>query len=291
MKSKARKNRTVAAISLILVVASLTMVGVYHRHNKGLKTTVEAEKIKSEALLSQKLELTKSLEALKADILKLKESNSTLNMRLNEKVNLLNQKEAEVNRLFSENVSLKQFRQKATELEQIRDQLSKELTSLMQQMDGLRSENDDLSNQLARVKSENKSLNSDNNQLLSMILANNYRMEATKGKNERLTLNARKTDRLVVSFELPPAADKELHFKVITPTGEEVSSLENSDFLELGSSEVLLASLNGNFHDQKNISRRIQMTYKPNIKLTKGIYQFDIYSKDNYIGSTQIRLK
>ena len=291
MKTNLRKSKTIATISLIVLVASLVAVGIYHRHNKGLKTTVETEKIKSEALLSETLQLKKSLEDLRVNVIQLKESNNTLDMRLTEKINLLKQKEAEVNRLFSENASLKQFRQKTAELEQVRDQLSKELSSLMLQMDGLRSENSDLSNQLARAKSENSSLNNDNSQLLSALLANNYRMEATKGKNQRLTLNARRTDKLVVSFDLPVAVDKNLHFNVITPAGEQVSSLENSDFLDLRASEVLYASLDDNFPEQKNVTRRIEMTYKPSVKLTKGIYQFDIFSKDTYIGSTQIRLK
>ncbi len=38
-------------------------------------------------------------------------------------------------------------------------------------------------------------------------------------------------------------------------------------------------------------TQRVQMSYNANDKLTKGVYVFQVYNKDKFLGSTQLRLK
>jgi peptidoglycan hydrolase CwlO-like protein len=298
MKTNVMRRRIITATSVILLAAALVTAGLFYRHNKALKTTVQTEKIKSEALLSEKLQLKKLLDELNTTVYQLKESNSGLEAQLQEKIKFLEQKEAEVYQLLSENASLKQLRQKIAELKQVREELLSELAGIKQKMESLRSENGDLSHQLAQERSANESLKTqlanipaNNNQLLSTILTNNCRMEAVKGKNAQLTLTARRTSKLVVSFDLPYNVDKELHFTVITPSGQEVSCLDSDDIMDIRTTDILYVSLDNASCQEKTVIRRVEMTYKPTTRLTKGIYQFDIFSKNNYIGSTQIRLK
>ncbi len=149
-----------------------------------------------------------------------------------------------------------------------------------------------LANQLTAYSKSNSGLSADNSILKAMI-SDNYRTEALHGKKERLTVNARRTNKLSVSFDLPGNLNSNIYFKVITPQGQEISSTDDVASTTIKIEERnggLLASSDANVIGSSG-TKRIEMTYKPKEKLKNGIYQFNIYNDDRFIGSTQMRLK
>lgn len=130
------------------------------------------------------------------------------------------------------------------------------------------------------------------NAILKELFSYNYRMEALRGKNEKLTVNAKKTNKLIVFFNVPGNTGNNIHFKVVTPDGKELSSnkdlaatikiTENGDGL-MASSSLKNGGSTG--------TKKVEMSYKPKQKMAKGVYQFNLYNEDRFLGSTQMRLK
>ena len=187
--------------------------------------------------------------------------------------------------------SYAELKKKNAELEDLLKSLNQEINTLNKSIAMANSENKKLNDQLAYSSKTNTGLSSDNS-ILKAIISDNYRTEALRGKNEKLTVNAHKTNKLMVSFDLPGNVSDNIFFKVVTPQGKEFSSnkdlaaaieiIENGDGLLASTSENAIGSAG---------TKRVEMTYKPNQKLSKGIYQFNIYNGDRFLGSTQLRLK
>jgi hypothetical protein len=280
-----RKAIIMTLMSVIITIAALFLIS-----HVSLKKQLREEKINSEAILSEKLLLEKQMIGLKTDLTSLKGKNSQLDKLLSATSNKLSSKEAEVKRFLSERVSLSELKKKVAELEAIRVQLNSEIASLAAKSNLLLTENDVLNNKLTSLQQEKERVDNDNAVLKAMV-ADNYLIEAVKGRNNKLTLIARKTDKLVVSFDLPVEIDDNVSFKVITPTGEEFSSNNNSaaSIIIIDNASNYLASA-----DNRMLAfnpRRVEMIFKPEHKLEKGIYRFNVYNNNNYLGSTQLKLK
>jgi DNA repair exonuclease SbcCD ATPase subunit len=288
MENYNKKNSIVLIGALITL---LTLSVAFFVVNTSLKRQLGDQKIKSEKLLSEKLKLDKSIKELRIDMSALTGKNAKLDKLLTEANKKLQNKEAEIKRLVAENATVGELRAQVRELELLREQLNKDIAGLNLSITQLSDANASLNEFLARAKNENEILAIDNTILKAMV-ADNYRIEALRGKHEKLTINARKTDKLLVSFDLPSDVGKNLYFKVKTPQGDEFSSkndlsaiiniVENNDGLLASASSDVIGSIG---------TKRVEMIYKPNKKLTKGVYRFNVYNENSYLGSTQLRLK
>lgn len=283
-----KKNAIIAALVAILFTAG----GSLYLSNKGLKNNLKSERLKSENLLAQKLHLDKSLEQSKKDVAELQGKANTMERKLSEINQQIDQKNSEINRLRAQNGSIKDLRNKISELENLKAQRDEELNNLNKTLALAQAENASLSEKLASAVKAKSTL-MDDNHILKALVSDNYRTEAFRGKNEKLTVNARKTKKLMVSFDLPsdiPA--KEVYFKVFTPEGLEYSSakdlaatisfIDNDDHL-IASSDQAAFGPSG--------SRRIEMAFNPKKKLTQGVYRFNLYNGERFLGSTQLRLR
>ncbi|HAF29461.1 MAG TPA: hypothetical protein DCG75_10480 [Bacteroidales bacterium] len=277
-------------IALVLGLAlAVIFSGIFFVSNNSLKKNLNKEKIKSEELLSQKLNLDKSLDKIKRDLSKMKDLNVDKNKKINDLTQDISKKDAEVKKLIAQNASLKTLEKKVKELEDLKDKLNAELYALKSANDNLKFENMTISEQLAMVSQDKEKLII-NNTILKAIAGNNYRIEAVRGKNDKLTVQARKTQKLVVTFDLPTDVGDNISFKLLTPDGKEFESKNN----ELAAINILENSDNfyASIEEMGEIgTKRIEMTYKPNEKLGKGVYEFEIYNETTYIGSTQLRLR
>jgi hypothetical protein len=269
----------------------ILLSGAFFIKNISLHKQLGNERIKSEKLLSEKLKLDKSIEKFRNDLAALMGQNVRLDKLVTKANKKLQNKEAEIKRLMAENATVDELRAKNSELEAMREKLINDISDLNLSMNQLKTENSQLNDLLASIRSENEILIVDNTILKAMV-ADNYRAEALKGKNDKLTVNARKTDKLMVSFDLPSDAGDNLYFKVITPKGDEFSSKTDlsARIFVVENNERLLASASDNVVGSIG-TKRVEMIYTPNIRLTKGVYKFNLYNDKNYIGSTQLRLK
>lgn len=288
MKTQITKNQTILIISMVL---ALIISGVVFYSNRSLKDQLQKEKINSETLLSEKLNLQKSIDKFKKDLTAMQGKSDRLDKVLAETSNKLNNKESEIRKLLAENASINDLRKKNAELEALRKKLNEEIIAMNINMEKLITENKHFNEQFASIKQENESLIT-HNALLEAMLADNYRIEALRGKGDKLTVSARRTNRLMVSFDIPSEVREGLYFKIVTPDGKELSSMNDDSAIInfYNQDKNLLASTTGSGYGSEN-SKRAELIYKPEQKLVKGIYRFNVYNGKEYVGSIQLRLK
>jgi len=288
MKTQITKTQTVL---ITVTAAALILSVIIFYSNRSLKDQLQKEKIRSETLLSEKLNLEKSIDKFKKDLASLQGKNAQLDKIVRETSDQLTKKESEIRKLMAENASLADLKKKNEELEVLRKQLEEQIASLNMNMDQLIAENKKYSEQLASMKTENASL-ATHNALLEAMLADNYRIEALKGRHDKLTVAARRTNKLMVSFDIPAEVGKDLYFKILTPDGQELSSRNDESVIMkfYDENKNLMASLTGTAAGNQN-AKRAELIYKPVNKLTKGIYKFNVYNGKEYMGSIQVRLK
>lgn len=281
-------NKKQIALTLGLV-SFLIISGIFFVSNKSLKKDLTKEKIKSEALLSEKLALDKSIASFKNDLKTMKGKNSELDKKITEINQQLDKKQSEIKKLLAENASLNVLKTKVKELEALKNKLNDELYALQINYENLKFENLSANDQLTALKKEKEQLVITNT-ILAALAGNNYRIEAVRGKGDKLTVNARRAQKLVVTFDLPNDVSNNISFKLVTPEGTVFASDNNESAL------INITENSDNFYasieemDQKG-TKRVELIYKPKEKLNKGVYEFEIYKETTYIGSTQLRLR
>lgn len=288
MKTKIPVQKVV--VTGILCISVFLIVFLFQGKSK-IKNQLTDEKRKSEALLSEKLTMNKSIKNYKSEIDELHGKISGINKYLADANLDIQNKNTEIGRLRTSNASIKELNEKNAELEKLKQQLSEELAKNNKELAEAKEEYEKLNNQLSLALETNEDLENDNS-ILKQLFSFNYRTEALKGKKEKLTVNAKKTDKLLVYFDLPGNINNKIHFNVVTPDGKELSSdkdlaatlkiMENGDGLTASSNHKPIG---------KTGTKKIEMSYKPTQKMEKGVYQFNLYNEDRFLGSTQLRLR
>jgi hypothetical protein len=288
MKTKVPVQKVV--VVGVLCILLFLIVFLFQGKTK-FKNQLTDEKRKSEVLLSEKLTLNKAVKNYKIDIEELQGKTVGLNKLITEANHDIQNKNVEINRLKITNSSIKDLKVKNTELEKLKQQLSDELALNKKALEQAKEAYEKLNNQLAAALETNENLENDNS-ILKQLFSYNYRTEALQGKKEKLTVNAKRTDKLLVYFDLPGDINNQIHFNVVTPNGKELSSKKdlaaNIKITENG--DGLTASSNQNTGGSAG-TKRVEMSYKPTQKMVKGVYQFNLYNEDRFLGSTQLRLK
>ncbi len=286
------KQRILLFAGITAIAALLAVAGVLKENNTKLKDNLYSEKIKSENLLSQKLQLDKSLNLTKKDLTDIKGKNSSLEKMILDTNQKIIQKNAEINRLRAQNVSVKELQLKIDELENLKSQLNKQISELDKSLAQAKAENLKLNDKIASNAKTTSDLSADNS-ILRAIISDNYRTEALRGKNDKLTVNARRTNKLMISFDLPAnVSAKEFYFTITTPEGNQFAS--NKDLaaaMEITCTPGDLTASANQLTSGATGKTRVEMSFVPKQKLTQGIYTFNLYNSGRFLGSTQLRLK
>jgi chromosome segregation ATPase len=292
MTTKFEKSKVIAGVATFLLFGSIIMTGIVSNKNANLKTGLNDEKIKSETLLSGKLSLEKEIQKMRSEMASLSGRNETLDKSLVDVNKKLNAKEAEIKRMSAENAQAKNIKKQMADLQQIRNELDQKIANMEKTINGLRTENANLQSDLALMRTNNKAME-DNLKLARSMNGDNFRVETVRGKKDNLTVNARKTKKLKMSFELPQDVASNVTFKIVTPQGKIIDSQKNKD-VSVVVSEIddnnLTASISP-VSGQLEVSKRVEMTYKPESKLQGGVYKIEMHNKGVYLGSYQVRLK
>ncbi len=292
MKTNFFENRNFGMFISVIAILLLLTGGFFAIKSLSLKKQVKDFKIKTESLVSENLSLTKSAEKLKADIKALNDQNKSLKGNLDEINMKIAAKETEISKLRSQNANAAILNKKVKELEILKSDYEKQIAALNQNLDQLNQKNNELSGLLEEAQSQNAVL-IQNNQILIAMEGNNYKTEALRGKKEKLTAKASCTKKIVVNLDVPSEATQNISFKVKTPGGKEFSSA-NDKALTVNipkssndASQSNQIKLNAEVVDMS----KIELIFIPEKKLEKGIYSFNIYNKEQYSGTTQVRLK
>lgn len=295
--SRKSKESTVAFIVTLLLVLATGVAIYYFSANSANEQDLVSEKVRNEKLLSEKLLLAKEVDQLKSDIAGYKGKNSDLDKKLAGIESQLKQKEKQMTDLNKYHQgAVSDFKKQLSELQQIREQLNKEIARQNDQLAALKKENNTLKDAIASIEGEYDELKSRNN-MLTQIISDNYGVEAHR-KKDKLTINAKRTKEIELGFDVPAEMSENLSFTITSPEGKQLSSNQSktityavlSDF-EF-SDETATASLSGGLSEKEIKSKKhVVLTYKPETRLNRGLYQISIFSEGTHIGSSVIRLK
>lgn len=289
---KTSKETIIAGVVTIMFFTALGFALFYSTDNKSLNRDLKAEKLKSEKMLSQKLALDKDISKLKMDINNYQGKNKQLDGKLADMHKKLTQKENELNSLLKQkSLSDSKYKKQVEELNNYKKQVEEEIAMLNESLSDMKFKNSYLQNTVASLEKSNSDL-SKRNSFLNESGGNNYGIEALK-KNQKLTINSRKTKEIVLGFDVPASLANNLTLNVSTPDGKKTSSADSKEISYTIISEdepVLLASTEMTVGIGVS-SKRVALSYKPTEKFKKGVYKIDIYHQNTYLGSTQIKLK
>ncbi|MEQ8473468.1 MAG: hypothetical protein RIC35_19885 [Marinoscillum sp.] len=292
------KESVVAVIVTLLFVLASAMAVYYFKVNTGAEEALTAEKVKNEKMLSEKLALSKEIEKLKKDITGYKGKNGELDKKLASLEAQLTEKENQLSSIKKSNASISDYKKQLADLKSIRDELNAEIVRQNELMAVLQKENTTLKDAIAMMEVSNEDLVT-KNYVLSQIISENYGVEAHK-KKDKLTVNSKRTKEIQLGFDVPIEMTEKLSFTITSPDGKQTASnnsktitytvnndFEFSDATATASISGVAATNSSNINSRK----RVVLSYKPEAKLTRGVYQINIYSDSTFIGSSQIRLK
>ncbi|GAB4381247.1 MAG: hypothetical protein Kow0075_12960 [Salibacteraceae bacterium] len=284
------KSKMYAAIVTALLFGSIG--GIIYFQNKATKLdrVVDAEKVRNEQLYSEKLALEKSIEQMRQEIAKLVGKNADLDKKYRSALAEAEQSKKKIAAMTSENQRAKALVTEVAALRNTHHELENELNRIRKELEGAIADNSRLKSRISELESENKSLASDVRSL-NQVAVNNSLVEATKKNERRLTVNAARTKRVKVGFDLPEEMVGNLYFQMLTPSGKTVTSDHSTISISESYDGVeMMASTNGGAGNAVN-KKHIDMVYQPETKLEPGIYKIDVYSGSQYLGTTRIHLK
>ncbi len=285
MSTSEKRIKIAAAILTCLFFIALAGVVTLHDSNNSLAELLDGSKLKSESLLSEKLLHDKEINNLRTQIASQEGQNKDLDQLLSNARKQLEQKQREI---AAKGPNVKYNRELA-DLKRIKTDLERQMADLNIQMRSLESSNSELTAQLSEANAKNKEL-AGSIKAMETLAINNYRIDATK-KNDKLTVVARKTKNLSMGFDLPVNLAENVQFKIKTPEGKVIdkSCSELAYGIESSPNE-LFASVEPIALGME-VSKRVEMSYKPKERMKKGLYVIDIYNGETYVTSCQVRLK
>jgi len=275
-------KRTLTTIVMILLVLLSGFLFISRTSNhKKLKN----ELVRSEALAADKAALESSMEKLKNE---LSATNALLNETIAEKDKRIEEITAELNRLRSQARSISNLKKQVAELESQNNVLSQELDALKKLTDKLSSENKTLGEKVTNLESENSSLK-DQIAILNALIADNLKISAYRGKKDKLTLKASRTDKLMANFEIPADVANNLSFTVETPEGQTISS-RNESSATVKVNNMVQTDLSGLSAFTEGF-KSVEISYVPATRLSKGNYKVNLLSDNQHVCGVIIQLK
>jgi hypothetical protein len=289
-----QNQKTVIGIVAAILVALLIGTSALYIRNGRLKEAVNGEKLQSEKLLSEKLLLTKQIDQFRGEIATLKGKNQESDRRLEKAGRDLTQLETKLQQLDQEAAGARQARQQLAALKKLRETLAAELQSVKAYNGQLEDKNATLARDLSRLTAENNQLLAQNKTLADQVktlsfTGSNFKIEVLKRNNDKLTVKARRTEKISIGFEVAAgtALDPQLiHVDLLSPDGS----------LQEGKSEVHveggspLSASTGPGATAAADSRKVSITYDPNEKLKKDTYTAIVFHGNTLLGKAQFRL-
>jgi N-acetyl-beta-hexosaminidase len=283
-----KSSKAIAMVTTALFVASLFWLMNTKRVNNSLEAGLQEEKLKSESLLSEKLLLEKDIQKFKDQLFKLRDENGQLDNLVKGTSARLKDQESEYRRIKKENASLGQIRKQRQELQALKNQLENELTILRASYAALEEKNSELNNTVAYLQERNKILTDDMNKAMFAAI-DQSQIQAVRGKSEKLTVRAKRTKKLIATFEVP-ANLKNLSFRITDSKGSILTSEKgNIAFSSLPSEKSFTASADREAEGNK--LQKVEMVYIPKEKLNTGVYMVEILNENLYVGSLKVNLK
>lgn len=288
-----RKNSVfgIAAMVAILLltgtVAYLASEGISVRL---LEASLREEKLKAEVMLSEKLQLEKEIAKQEATLSTLRETNGALQYNVDRTAREVKDRDKQIQAMRQEFVAAARLKQQHQALQVGYDAQAGDLADARRSLKGMQSAQDDLEQTIALLLQQNKSLTGELH-AWRLSVVKDVRVEPYR-KNERLTLSARKTRKLVVHVEVASRVE-DLQFRITDPAGQVLPAEAgkiSTTVVDDGIPPKYVASTRQAILKEYPY-KRVAMVFTPSEKLEAGIYQIDILSETESIGSLQVKFR
>jgi|GEM_PF-1262635 len=290
MKTEKVTIGVVAAILLALLVGTIAL----YTSNGRLRDAVNKEKLQSEKLLSEKLLLTKQIDEFRGEIAALQGKNQEADRRLESANRDLTHMEAQVQQLGKEAAGARQLGQQLASVKKLRENLQAELGRIKAYNGQLEDKNASLSRDLDKLTAERNDLLAQNKTLADQVknlsfAGSNFKIEVLRGKHDKLTVKARRTEKISIHFEVAAAGsalDRQLiHVDLLSPDG---SLLEGKPEVAVAGGSPLSASTEEGVTALG--SQKVAISFDPKEKLKKGTYTAIVFHGNTLLGKAQFRL-
>jgi len=284
---KAKKESVIAAGAIILLIMSLVWTGYLYNSNRALTGSLIKEMLESEQAMNESRGFLGDIERFKTQINSLNGQNRDLESFLKESMVKINLKEAEITKLWEAKSSTQKLRKELAELNGMRRDFETNASEMKEAIKKLNQEKELLAGTIATLKDQNKEL-ATNLEILSSLTADNYLVETTK-KRDKLTVMAKRTRKMKVSFKVPDNVVENISFRITTPAGTKIDGKDKGLVYKVVNDEdELMASTST---DKINVTRKVEMTYEAKEKLKGGVYRIEMYNAAKYIGSCNVKLR
>lgn len=280
--------KTLAAIATVLCVASIFWLATIKSVNTSLESSLEREKLQSEALLSEKLLLEKDLERLRSQLSALKGTNSDLDILVRSIESKYLEQEGELKKLRKQNSSLSDIKRQREQLLVLQGELESELQSARSLIADLERQNLSYANAITQLQEQNSVLVRDLNRAMFASI-DHPQVQAVRGKKDKLTVRARKTDKLVADFEVP-ASLTNISYSILDPNGNPMTTKHG---VVVSQSVPTEGNILASARDEKvgDGLQKVRMEYVPKVKLESGVYTVEILNDNLYVGSLNVKLR
>lgn len=282
-----KKEKVIAAGVAIILMVSFTFMSVLYKQNNESKqkgSDLALEVLELHAKISdydtESLALRKSLENANLEQLNVSQKLGDANARIAEK-------ELELKKAKGNGPSSKQLKKQIADLTKLKAENEAKLSNLNRTIHTLTSEYDGLKTELAKLKQENEEVAA-NMKLMNSLSADNYMVETTK-KKSRLTVMAKRTKNMKVSFVVPENLAANLSFQVTKPDGSVVKGKGLNLSYNVVEDGTNLLVYNGS--EPMAVSKKVEVVYQPKEKLKPGIYKISMYNGDKYVGACNVKLR
>ncbi|MEX2233330.1 MAG: hypothetical protein WD824_14300 [Cyclobacteriaceae bacterium] len=283
-----KSSKAIAMVTTALFIGSLFWLMNTKRVNSSLETGLQDERLKSEEYLSEKLLLERDLLKIKDELLILQGTNAEQGDLVKSMSTKLANQEAEYDRMKKQNISLHQIKKQRQELIALQSQLENELQSIKLSHAELETKNNELTHSVASLQDRNRILMDDLNRAM-FAAVDHSQIQALKGKKEKLTIRARKTNKLIANFEVP-ANLKNLSFRIVDSKGNSLTQKDGTMASTISPSDKSYMATT----DSESISSKLQkveMVFIPKARLETGVYTVEILNENLYVGTLKVKLK
>lgn len=276
------------AASLALVTCA-TIGTTVHIMNEGdrQRSAIEQERLKHERLLGDKLQLEKLNAGLQADLNIEQEGHADARMQIAALERRVKEAQQHARDLEARSRGSNKARKELAEAQ-------KEQARLQQELEGLRATERDLRDQLARARNERELLAVRlDQQQMGAQLVNNAEVDAVRGRQEKLTVVARRTREIRMAFDLPQHLADQARFQIISPKG---TSYKGGDpvlswTIDKPGSEPMASVELVEGTTPSARAARVHMRFNPKEKLEPGVYRIDVHSGETYLNTVLLRLR
>ena len=287
------KVKAVAAGVTAALFASMLTIGVMYRNNSLLTEDFKAEKVRTESLAAEKASLKGEMEKLKRELASFTTQNKELEKAIKDAQYKVVAKEAEIDRMSKENASnIQKLRKENEAVKKIRQELLAQLEGMKKNNAQLEAEVAELNKTIAALRKENESLYSRTSE--KPLMAYNFRVETVKKRKDKISVKAKKINKVNISFDVN--SSKKLAGDIyIKLSSDKAGDMEGEtllayEMIEEPSSDELWASTETVLISTDEY-KRYSVAFDPKEKMSGGVYYLRVYSGNNYLGSSQFKLR